>query len=166
MPIRPGPTGTFCRRQRGHAGPTGDRARQILHEPVRLVFRHATQIPEVPHHTILLGPRYKELLADIFERKILADDFSLYLHRPTPPIIAGARGVRCLLRALAGSASAERHRLEYRGRDISPAIARELGSTILPDLESQIVTSRLLTPQISRTGCCHSGAPRSDWSLC
>jgi len=27
------------------------------------------------------------------------------------------------------------------------AIARELGSTILPDLESQIVTSRLLTPQ-------------------
>ena len=29
------------------------------------------------------GSRYKELLTDIFERKILADDFSLYLHRPT-----------------------------------------------------------------------------------
>ncbi len=37
----------------------------------------------VEHHTILLGPRYKALLADIFDRKILADDFSLYLHRPT-----------------------------------------------------------------------------------
>ena len=28
----------------------------------------------VPHHTILLGPRYKGLLKDIFERKVLADD--------------------------------------------------------------------------------------------
>ncbi len=37
----------------------------------------------VPHHMIMLGPRYRELLADIFQRKILADDFSLYLHRPT-----------------------------------------------------------------------------------
>ena len=35
------------------------------------------------HHEILMGPRYKELLADIFGRKVLADDFSLYLHRPT-----------------------------------------------------------------------------------
>ena len=38
---------------------------------------------DVAHHTILLGPRYRELLRDIFERKVLADDFSLYLHRPT-----------------------------------------------------------------------------------
>jgi phytoene desaturase len=35
------------------------------------------------HHEILMGNRYRELLEDIFERKILADDFSLYLHRPT-----------------------------------------------------------------------------------
>jgi phytoene desaturase len=37
----------------------------------------------VAHHTILLGPRYRELLEDIFERKVLPEDFSLYLHRPT-----------------------------------------------------------------------------------
>lgn len=35
------------------------------------------------HHTIILGPRYKELLKDIFGRKILAKDFSQYLHVPT-----------------------------------------------------------------------------------
>lgn len=35
------------------------------------------------HHNILLGPRYKGLLDDIFKRKALADDFSLYLHMPT-----------------------------------------------------------------------------------
>jgi phytoene desaturase len=32
------------------------------------------------HHNIMLGPRYKGLLDDIFRRKVLADDFSLYLH--------------------------------------------------------------------------------------
>lgn len=38
---------------------------------------------DLAHHTILLGPRYKGLLKDIFRRKVLADDFSLYLHAPT-----------------------------------------------------------------------------------
>lgn len=35
------------------------------------------------HHNIIMSKRYKELLADIFDKKILADDFSLYLHMPT-----------------------------------------------------------------------------------
>jgi phytoene desaturase len=39
--------------------------------------------PELRHHNIILGPRYEELLTDIFERKILAADFSQYLHIPT-----------------------------------------------------------------------------------
>jgi phytoene desaturase len=37
---------------------------------------------DTKHHTIVLGSRYKGLLEDIFERRVLADDFSLYLHRP------------------------------------------------------------------------------------
>jgi phytoene desaturase len=37
----------------------------------------------IAHHEIIMGKRYKELLEDIFDKKILADDFSLYLHRPT-----------------------------------------------------------------------------------
>ncbi len=35
------------------------------------------------HHTIVMGPRYQGLLDDIFSKKKLADDFSLYLHAPT-----------------------------------------------------------------------------------
>ena len=35
------------------------------------------------HHNIILGERYRALLEDIFKRKRLADDFSLYLHMPT-----------------------------------------------------------------------------------
>jgi phytoene desaturase len=46
-------------------------------------FGTRRQYPDVQHHTILVGPRYRELLRDIFDRKVLAEDFSLYLHRPT-----------------------------------------------------------------------------------
>jgi len=48
-----------------------------------IYFGTNRQYPDLAHHEILLGPRYKALLEDVFERKILADDFSLYLHRPT-----------------------------------------------------------------------------------
>ena len=55
------------------------------------------QYADVPHHMMLLGPRYKELLRDIFKRHHLADDFSLYLHRPTATdadIVAACVGAR------------------------------------------------------------------------
>lgn len=35
------------------------------------------------HHNILLGPRYEELLREIFGEKVLGTDFSQYLHVPT-----------------------------------------------------------------------------------
>ncbi len=39
--------------------------------------------PHLAHHNVIFGPRYRELLGDIFDRGVLADDFSLYLHAPT-----------------------------------------------------------------------------------
>lgn len=41
------------------------------------------QYPELLHHTLILSERYKGLIKDIFDKKILADDFSMYLHVPT-----------------------------------------------------------------------------------
>jgi phytoene desaturase len=41
------------------------------------------QYPKLLHHTLILSERYKELVTDIFDRKILPDDFSMYLHAPT-----------------------------------------------------------------------------------
>jgi phytoene desaturase len=48
-----------------------------------LYFGARRRYDDVAHHTIALGPRYEELLDDIFRRGVLADDMSLYLHRPT-----------------------------------------------------------------------------------
>jgi phytoene desaturase len=39
--------------------------------------------PKLEHHTLILSQRYKELIRDIFDNRILADDFSMYLHVPT-----------------------------------------------------------------------------------
>jgi phytoene desaturase len=46
-------------------------------------YRKRDDDPELRHHNIILGPRYEDLLTDIFERKILSGDFSQYLHVPT-----------------------------------------------------------------------------------
>lgn len=41
------------------------------------------QYPQLKHHTLILSKRYRELVKDIFDRKVLPEDFSLYLHVPT-----------------------------------------------------------------------------------
>jgi len=101
----------------------------------------------VGHHTIMLGPRYRALLADIFRRKVLAEDFSLYLHRPTAtdPSLAPdgcdsfyvLSPVPNLLGATDWRAAAEPYRR---------AIAAHLSATLLPGLEDAVVTSRVMTP--------------------
>lgn len=41
------------------------------------------QYPQLLHHTLILSKRYKTLIDDIFDYKILPKDFSMYLHVPT-----------------------------------------------------------------------------------
>jgi phytoene desaturase len=110
-------------------------------------FGTRRQYPDVAHHTILLGPRYQALLADIFRHKVLADDFSLYLHRPTatdpslaPPGCDAFYVLSPVPHLGSGTdwpAMAERYR---------QALAKALGDTILPGLEGEVVTSRIMTP--------------------
>jgi phytoene desaturase len=103
---------------------------------------------DVAHHTIMLGPRYKELLKDIFDRHILADDFSLYLHRPTatdtsmaPPGCDAFYVLSPVPHLDAGIAWSERAEV-YRKK-----ISEYLSRTVLPGLEQELVVSRMLTPQ-------------------
>ncbi len=103
---------------------------------------------DVPHHTILLGPRYRGLLDDIFSRKVLAEDFSLYLHRPTAtdPSLApeGCDGFYVLspVPHLEAGIDWKEAAEPYRR-----AIAAHLEATVLPGLSARIVTSRVTTPQ-------------------
>ncbi len=102
---------------------------------------------DVPHHSILLGPRYKGLLDDIFHNKRLAEDFSLYLHRPTAtdPSLA-PDGCDCFY-VLAPvpnlEADVDWHR---QAEPFRQAVARYLSDTVLPDLEAHVISSKLVTP--------------------
>jgi len=102
---------------------------------------------DVAHHTILLGPRYKELLDDIFTRKVLAPDFSLYLHRPTAtdPALApeGCDAFYVLSPVPHLDADVDWPHESERYRR---AIEAHLGNTILPNLSRHIVSSRVMTP--------------------
>jgi phytoene desaturase len=48
-----------------------------------MYFGTKRRYPDLAHHTILFGQRYRGLLKDIFHGRSLPDDFSLYLHAPT-----------------------------------------------------------------------------------
>lgn len=102
---------------------------------------------DVEHHSLVLGPRYEELLKDIFDRKVLADDFSLYLHRPTKtdPSLApeGCDSFYVLspVPHLESGTDWETHAEPYR-----KAIEKRLEETILPGLSDAIISSKLITP--------------------
>ncbi len=111
-------------------------------------FGTRRRYPEVEHHTILFGPRYRGLIHDIFNAKVLAKDMSLYLHRPTAtdPSLAPEgcdafyvlSPVPHLDSGIDWAVQAEPYR---------QAIERRLSQTLLPGLEHEIVTSRVTTPQ-------------------
>lgn len=46
-------------------------------------FKKSDKPLDLRHHNIILGPRYEDLLTEIFDKKILSKDFSQYLHIPT-----------------------------------------------------------------------------------
>lgn len=104
--------------------------------------------PDVPHHTILMGPRYRGLLDDIFKQQKLAQDFSLYLHRPTAtdpsmaPEGCDSFYVLAPVPHLAAAIDWEEQAEPYRR-----AIEQYLEATVLPGLEDAVVSSRVSTPQ-------------------
>ncbi|MEI7737428.1 MAG: phytoene desaturase [Betaproteobacteria bacterium] len=110
-------------------------------------FGTSVRYPEVPHHMMVLGPRYKELLHDIFKRHHLSSDFSLYLHRPTatdPSLAPEGCDTFYVLSPVPHLDSgtdwpnkSEAYRL---------AIAEVLEQSVLPGLQRHIVSSRVMTP--------------------
>ena len=103
---------------------------------------------DVPHHTIMVGPRYRQLVEDIFRRKVLSDNFSLYLHRPsaTDPSVAppgcDAYYVLSPVPHLESGVDWEERAEPYR-----KAVADFLDEGTLPGFQSEIVTSLVTTPR-------------------
>ena len=112
-----------------------------------LYFGTTRIYPDVVHHTIWMGDRYRELLKDIFDHKTLSEDFSLYLHRPTAtdpsfaPAGCDSFYVLCPVPNLLGKIDWDSAGPQLRNR-----IVAALGETLLPGLEHTITAEFSMNP--------------------
>ena len=105
--------------------------------------------PEVRHHTILFGPRYKELLADIYDHGVLADDFSLYLHHPTATDPGMAPPGCSAFYVLSPVPHLGKAPLDWDtvGPKYADRILDYLEKRLIPGLREDLVTMRIFTPE-------------------
>ncbi len=101
----------------------------------------------IAHHTVVFGPRYRELLDDIFHGKALADDFSLYLHAPhvsDPSLAPAGGGTFYVLSPVPHLGNAP---LDWD--ELAPRYAERILTALeklLPDLRRHVVVKRWMTP--------------------
>ncbi len=98
--------------------------------------------PEIPHHMILFGPRYKGLLSDIYDHGVLAEDFSLYLHHPTVTDPSMAPEGCSTFYALCPVPHQGKFPVDWNevGPILEKRILDEIGKRLIPDIHDRLVT--------------------------
>lgn len=123
-------------------------------------FGTKKQYPDTKHHTIILGDRYEELLRDVFERRVLAKDFSLYLHRPgasDPNMAPAGHDAFYVLSPVPNQLSGLDW--EKKAEPYFDSILEELEKRELPGLRDNIVTKFSVDPRYFETELrSHQGA--------
>jgi len=113
-----------------------------------MYFGTTRTYPDVAHHTIWMGERYRELLEDIFHRQKLAEDFSLYVHRPTAtdpsfaPVGQDSFYVLCPVPNLQADID-----WATEGPRLRDRIVDALERTMLPGLKAAITADFYKTPE-------------------
>ena len=111
-------------------------------------FGTSRRFEDVYHHAMVLGPRYEELLRDIFSRQHLPDDMSLYLHRPSssdPSVAPPGCDAFYVLSPVPNLGSGTDWAVQ--GEIYRAQVQQRLEDTIMPGLGESIITSRIMTPQ-------------------
>lgn len=104
--------------------------------------------PDIAHHSILFGPRYKGLLDDIYGG-VVPDDFSLYLHHPSVTDPGMAPPGHATFYALAPVAHLGKAKADWDGafgKHFADSILDEVERRVLPGLRANLVTRFHYTP--------------------
>lgn len=112
-----------------------------------LYFGLSRTYPDLKHHTIVFGPRYRELIDEIFAGHF-ADDFSLYLHAPcaTDPSVAPPGSSTYYALVPVPNLARERVDWETEAPRFAERIYTELERRLMPGLREHLVTQRIFTP--------------------
>ena len=110
-------------------------------------FGSKKQYKDVAHHTIYFGKSYKEHLAKIFDKKILSDDISYYLHRPsaTDPSMSpkGQDAFYVLVPVPNNLSGIDWNR---QGEKFKNLVLNKMDESVLPGIKENVVSDFYLTP--------------------
>jgi len=103
--------------------------------------------PDVEHHTIKFGDKYKEHLSDIFDNKKLNDDISYYLHRPSATDKSMApEGNDCFYVLVPVPNNQSKIDWKIEGEKMKNLVIDKMEKALLPNLRENIIEDFYLTP--------------------
>lgn len=137
-------------RSENTAKETARRVESMRHSMALFLIYFGTKktYPELAHHNVIFGPRYRGLLDDIFKRGKLPDDFSLYLHAPTRTDASLApQGHECFY-VLSPVAHLGNLKVDWsvEGPKYAEKILNYLEEKYLPGLKENLVVKKIVTP--------------------
>ncbi|MGD9665540.1 MAG: phytoene desaturase family protein [Novosphingobium sp.] len=105
--------------------------------------------PGIPHHTMLLGPRYRGLMEDIFDHGVLPQDFAIFLDHPSVTDSSLAPEGKSVFTALVPVAHMGKLTVDWEqlGPMLEKRVLDEVGRRLIPDIHARIVTSFHYTPR-------------------
>lgn len=114
-----------------------------------IYFGTCKKYPDLLHHNIIFGARYRGLLRDIFQVGRLANDFSLYLHAPTrsDPDLAPPGCEAFYVLSPVPHLGKLRIDWEAAAPCYADAILQYLEERYMPGLRGALVTRRIFTPR-------------------
>ncbi len=110
-------------------------------------FGSKKQYKEVAHHTIYFGKSYKEHLSKIFDKKILSNDISYYLHRPSatdPSMAPEGQDAFYVLVPVPNNLSGINW--SEHGEKFKDLVLDKMDKSVLPGIKENVVSDFFLTP--------------------
>jgi len=110
-------------------------------------FGSKKKYDDVAHHTIYFGKSYEKHLDKIFEKKVLSDDISYYLHRPSatdPNMAPDGHDAFYVLVPVPNNLSKINWSIE--GDKFKNLVLDKMDKSVLPGIKENVVSDFYLTP--------------------
>tara|TARA_B100002052_G_scaffold261781_1_gene255847 strand:- start:27 stop:1493 length:1467 start_codon:yes stop_codon:yes gene_type:complete len=110
-------------------------------------FGSKKQYKNIAHHTIYFGKSYEEHLQKIFEKKVLSDDISYYLHRPSatdPNMAPDGQDAFYVLVPVPNNLS--KINWSNEGDKFKNLVLDKMDKSVLPGIKENVVNDFYLTP--------------------